>query len=330
MTTEELRKLPKIELHCHLDGSLSREFLEKRLGRKVAETEIQVSEDCRNLSEYLDKFVLPIACLQDEAGLTDAGYDILKTMGGENVRYAEIRFAPLSCAVEGMNTEQAIEALLKGLERGKQDFGVEYNVITCAMRHQSEEENYNMFKAARQFLGAGVCAADLAGAEALYPMSEFMNLFGRVKKLGMPYTIHAGECGNAENIADAVRAGAGRIGHGIAMRGRKDIQELVKRSGVGIEMCPVSNLQTKAVDSPAEYPLREFLDMGLSVTINTDNRAVSGTSMTRELEFIGNTYGVGDEEILHCMENAVKVSFADDNLKDKLYHLVKGTGSVLK
>lgn len=319
MTTEKSRKLPKIELHCHLDGSLSREFLEKRLGRKVAETEIQVSEDCQNLSEYLDKFVLPIACLQDEAGLTDAGYDILKTMGGENVRYAEIRFAPLSCAKEGMSTEQSIEALLKGLERGKQDFGVEYNVITCAMRHQSEEENYNMFKAARQFLGAGVCAADLAGAEALYPMSEFMNLFHRVKKLGMPYTIHAGECGNAENIADAVRAGAGRIGHGIAMRGRKDIQELVKRSGAGIEMCPVSNLQTKAVDSPAEYPLREFLDMGLPVTINTDNRAVSGTSMTRELEFIGKTYGISDEEILLCMKNAVKVSFADDRLKEKLY-----------
>lgn len=330
MTTEELRKLPKIELHCHLDGSLSREFLEKRLGRSVEETEFQVSKDCRNLSEYLDKFVLPLACLQDEAGLTDAGYDILKTMGGENVRYAEIRFAPLSCTVEGMNTKQAIEALLKGLEKGRQDFGVEYNVITCAMRHQSEEENYNLFKTARQFLGAGVCAADLAGAEAQYPMSEFMNLFERVKKLGMPYTIHAGECGNAENIADAVRAGAGRIGHGIAMQGRRDIQELVKGSGVGIEMCPVSNLQTKAVDSPAEYPLREFLDMGLFVTINTDNRAVSGTSLTRELEFIGKTYGVRDEEILLCMKNAVKVSFADDNLKEKLYHLVKGTGSVLQ
>lgn len=131
----------------------------------------------------------------------------------------------------------------------------------------------------------------------------------------MPFTLHAGECGNAENIADAVKAGASRIGHGIAMRGRCDIQELMKRKRIGIEMCPVSNRQTKA----AEYLLREFLDGGLPVTINTDNRTVSGTSITRELEFIQETYGVSDEKILLCMRNAVEVSFAGAQLKERLY-----------
>lgn len=319
MTTEELRKLPKIELHCHLDGSLSREFFRKRLGREVEEGELQVSEDCRNLSEYLDKFRLPLACLQEADAFAEAGYDILRTMSGENVRYAEIRFAPLSSVSKKLGVDRIIEALLQGLEKGKEEFDVAYNVIVCAMRHQSDEENFAMFRAAREFLDAGVCAADLAGAEAMYPMSEFMDLFGRVGKLGMPFTLHAGECGNAENIADAVKAGASRIGHGIAMRGRCDIQELVKRKGIGVEMCPVSNLQTKAVESPAEYPLREFLDGGLSVTINTDNRTVSGTSITRELEFIQETYGVSDEEILLCMRNAVEVSFANDQLKERMY-----------
>lgn len=318
MTTEELRKLPKIELHCHLDGSLSREFVERRLGRSVEETELKVAEDCRSLDEYLGKFVLPIACLQDQTGLTEAGYDVSGTMGRENVRYAEIRFDPLACGSQGMNTVQAIEALLKGLEKGKQEFGTAYNVIVCAMRHYSEEKNMATIRAAREFLGAGVCAADLAGAEAVYPMSEFMNLFGQVKKLGMPFTIHAGECGNAENIADAVRAGAGRIGHGIAMRGRENVQRIVRDTGVGIEMCPVSNLQTKAVNGPEEYPLREFLDGGLLVTINTDNRTVSGTSMTRELEFVQRTYGIGDEEIIQCMRNAVAVSFATDELRERM------------
>ena len=183
MTTKEFKKLPKIELHCHLDGSLSREFIEERLGRSVEETEIRVSKDCRNLEEYLGKFVLPIACLQDQAGLTGAGYDVLRTMGGENVCYAEVRFDPVACGSKGMSTEQAIEALLKGLEKGKQDFGVEYNVIVCAMRHYSEERNYEMIRTARQFLGAGVCAADLAGAEAQYPMSAFRELFRKVRKL---------------------------------------------------------------------------------------------------------------------------------------------------
>lgn len=318
MTTVELRKLPKIELHCHLDGSLSREFIEERLGRSVDETEIRVSEDCRSLEEYLGKFVLPIACLQDRAGLTGAGYDVLRTMGRENVCYAEIRFDPIACGQEGMNTEQAIEALLKGLEKGKRDFGVEYNVIVCAMRHYSEEQNYEMIRTAGQFLGAGVCGADLAGAEAQYPMTEFIHLFQKVKKFGMPCTIHAGECGNADNIVDAVKVGAKRIGHGIAMRGRDDIQELVKKAGVGIEMCPISNLQTKAVSCQEEYPLREFLDKGLLVTINTDNRAVSGTSLTKELEFITAAYGIRDEEIRLCMKNAVEVSFADERTKEEL------------
>lgn len=319
MTTEELRKLPKVELHCHLDGSLSRDFFEKRLGRRVEETELQVTKGCRNLSEYLDKFALPLACLRDPEAFTAAGYDILKTMGAENIRYAEIRFAPLSSVTPVMNVSRMIEALLEGLERGKEEFGVAYNVIVCAMRHQGEAENYDMFQTAREFLGAGVCGADLAGAEAQYPMAEFMELFGKVKKLGMPFTLHAGECGSAENIVDAVRAGASRIGHGIAMRGRKEVQELVKSRDVGIEMCPISNLQTKAAENSAEYPLREFLDRGLPVTINTDNRTVSGTSLTKELEFIQKVYGVSDEEIQLCMRNAVRVSFAEDSLKERLY-----------
>ena len=318
MTIDELKKLPKIELHCHLDGSLSREFIGTRLGRAVSVRELSVEEDCRSLAEYLEKFDLPCSCLKDEDGLEGAGYDVLRTMSRENVCYAEIRFAPLLSVTEEMGTGQVISALLKGLEKGKKDFGVEYNVITCAMRHHSEEENYQMIRTAREFLGKGVCAADLAGAEAVYPMSDFMSLFKRVKELGMPFTLHAGECGNAQNIEDYVLAGAGRIGHGIAMRGKPDIQKLVRKAGVGIEMCPISNLQTKAVPGTEAYPLREFLDAGLMVTINTDNRTVSRTSLTKELDFIQRTYGITDEEILHMMKNAAKTAFVDEEMKKRL------------
>ena len=318
MTIDELKKLPKIELHCHLDRSLSREFIGTRLGRAVSVRELSVEEDCRRLAEYLEKFDLPCSCLKDEDGLEGAGYDVLRTMSRENVCYAEIRFAPLLSVTEEMGTGQVISALLKGLEKGKKDFGVEYNVITCAMRHHSEEENYQMIRTAREFLGKGVCAADLAGAEAVYPMSDFMSLFKRVKELGMPFTLHAGECGNAQNIEDSVLAGAGRIGHGIAMRGKPDIQKLVRKAGVGIEMCPISNLQTKAVPGTEAYPLREFLDAGLMVTINTDNRTVSRTSLTKELDFIQRTYGITDEEILHMMKNAAKTAFVDEEMKKRL------------
>lgn len=318
MKIEELRKMPKIELHCHLDGSLSKEFIERRVSRSVSRQELSVSDDCNSLTEYLEKFDLPIKCLRDVKGLAEAGYDVLETMSGENVIYAEIRFAPLLSVTEDMDVKQVIQSLLSGLEKGKQDFGVEYNVIVCAMRHHSLEQNYEMIKTAREFLGKGVCAADLAGAEAQYPMAEFMELFQKVKELGMPFTIHAGECGNPKNIEDALSAGAGRIGHGIAMKGRQDIQEIVRSHGVGIELCPISNLQTKAVKSTDEYPIREFLDAGLLVTINTDNRTVSNTSMTKELRFVQEVYGISDEEIQTMMKNAIEVSFAEEEVKGKL------------
>ncbi len=318
MTREELITLPKVELHCHLDGSLSRAFIEKRLGKTVSQSELSVSEDCRNLNEYLEKFDLPGRCIMDEEGLKEAGYDVLKSMKKENVCYAEIRFAPLLSETSDMDCRKVIEALITGLERGKSDFGIEYGVITCAMRHHSQEDNYRMIKTAREYLGHGVCAADLAGAESLYPMSEFMELFKKTKEMGMPFTLHAGECGSVQNILDSVEAGAARIGHGIAMRGHKDVQKELQKKGIGIEMCPISNLQTKAVESTKDYPMREFLNTGLKVTVNTDNRTVSNTTLAKELEFIQNTYGITDEEIKLMMKNAVDVAFADDAVKEKV------------
>lgn len=318
MTRKELITLPKVELHCHLDGSLSRAFIEKRLGKTVSQSELSVSEDCRNLNEYLEKFDLPGRCIMDEEGLKEAGYDVLKSMKKENVCYAEIRFAPLLSETSDMDCRKVIEALITGLERGKSDFGIEYGVITCAMRHHSQEDNYRMIKTAREYLGHGVCAADLAGAESLYPMSEFMELFKKTKEMGMPFTLHAGECGNVQNILDSVEAGAARIGHGIAMRGHKDVQKELQKKGIGIEMCPISNLQTKAVESTKDYPMREFLNAGLKVTVNTDNRTVSNTTLAKELEFIQNTYGITDEEVHLMMKNAVDVAFADDAVKEKV------------
>lgn len=318
MTRDELVALPKVELHCHLDGSLSRNFIEKRLGRKVSQEELSVSDDCRSLNEYLEKFYLPGQCLMDAEGLREAGYDVLRSMHQENVCYAEVRFAPLLSETSDMDCRKVIEAVIAGMNKGKQDFGVEYGIITCAMRHHSAEENLRMLQIAREYLGDGVCAADLAGAEALYPMSEFMDVFETVKNLGMPFTLHAGECGNVQNIIDSVEARAGRIGHGIAMRGHRELQSELAKQGIGIEMCPISNLQTKAVQSTAEYPLREFLDAGLKVSINTDNRTVSNTSLAKELEFVQKTYGVSDEEIRKMMQNAVETAFARDDVKERL------------
>ena len=320
MDQTAIQALPKIDLHCHLDGSLSLELVRELTGREVRQEELTASDDCRSLAEYLEKFSLPIQCLSTEDGLRRAGLDFIRQIAQENVRYAEVRFAPQFSAHDGLTVERVIESVLAGLKEGWREYGVESQVIVCAMRHLSDEENLRMISAARGFLGHGVCAADLAGDEAAFPMQRFIGLFDAVRVLGMPFTLHAGECGSAENIEEAVRCGASRIGHGIAMRGKPDVQKLCIDRGIGIEMCPVSNLQTKAVPDAAAYPIREFLDAGLLVTLNTDNRTVSSTSITREIRLVQERYGVTDAEILRIQENALAAAFLDAQKKEQMRH----------
>ncbi len=230
-------------------------------------------------------------------------------------------FCSASVRDADMNCNKVIEALLAGLEKGKRDFGIEYGVITCAMRHHSEEENAQDAADCQRISGTRrVCGRSCRGGK---PVSN-VRIHGTVQKtkaLGMPFTLHAGECGSVQNILDSVETGAGRIGHGIAMRGYADAERIAEK-GIGIEMCPISNLQTKAVESTKNYPMREFLNAGLKVTVNTDNRTVSNTTLTKELEFIQKNYRITDEEIHLMMRNAVDVAFADDAVKERMLKYV--------
>ena len=315
--------MPKAELHCHLDGSLTLAGVREILGKDIALEELQVQPGCQNLAEYLQKFDLPIACLQTPEGIKKASRDFLLDVAKENVRYVEVRFAP-ACSVNNlMNYGTVIESVLDGLKEAKEQSGTFYNVIVCAMRHHDLETNLAMLRGCREFLGEGVCAADLAGDEAAWPMEQFAELFSEAKGLDYPYTIHAGECGRAENILGAVELGAARVGHGIAMRGHKDIIAVCRKHRTGIEMCPVSNIQTHAVDSWEQYPIREFLEEGLMVTLNTDNRTVSGTSLSREMEEVQKHCRVTMEELCKMELNAVEVAFADDSVKHALWKMLR-------
>lgn len=312
----KMRQMPKLDLHCHLDGSLSLGLVRSLLKRDVQIEELQAAPDCKSLAEYLEKFNLPLQCMQTAEGLRKSAYDFLSQAAEENVKYIEARFAPWLSVNESLTCSDVIENVICGLEQGKKEFGVDYRVITCAMRHLPFETNYEMLCAAKEFLGKGVCAADLAGDEAAFPTIEFKDLFHEAAKLGMPFTLHAGECGNAENIALSIAYGAKRIGHGIAMSGREDVKALCRKNGIGIEMCPISNLQTKAVLDGRAYPMREFLDAGLLVTLNTDNRTVSNTSIMDEIEHVQERYGITEEEIIQMQKNAVEAAFVSEDVKE--------------
>lgn len=315
-----IQQLPKIDLHCHLDGSLTKALIEKYVDQLVTPEMLTVSEDCRSLTEYLEKFELPLQCLQSETGLEDGAYSFVEEIAKENTKYIEVRFAPMLSVHEALSCEKVIEAVRKGMERGKADFGVHYSIIVCAMRNHSVEKNRKMLKCAREFLGNGVCALDLAGDESAYPTLLFRELFQESNRLGMPFTIHSGETGNLENVREAYELGAKRIGHGIALKQDLELMRAYAAAGIGVEMCPASNFQTKAVRSWQEYPLCQFLDAGIKVSINTDNRTVSGTTMTKELTKIYEQYGHDDSLILTLLKNAAETAF-DPEIKEKLYKL---------
>ncbi len=333
MNKEWLEKLPKLDLHCHLDGSMSPEVIEllmeeegkegsdKLTIRQIRER-LQVSDDCKSLAEYLEKFDLPISYIQDEKGLKYGAYDLLKNASKENVKYIEVRFAPTISVNDRMTTRQVIEAVLEGIKKAEEDYPIKGQVIVCGMRHYSIETNIEMLKEARNYLGHGVCALDLAGDEAAHPTTEQVELFKTAKSLDMPYIIHSGETGSLENVKTAVELGAKRLGHGIALIKDKNLMKTVKEKRIGVEMCPTSNLQTKAIENWDQYPLNDFLEAGILATINTDNRTISNTTISKEFSQINKNLGISPETILRLTKNAIDTSFADDNIKHNLIKML--------
>lgn len=318
MRFREAFTLPKIDLHCHLDGSISLDCLEFLLGRNISLLEIEVDDKCDSLKTYLEKFNLPVSAIQTEDALRAAAFDVIRQASNENIRYIEIRFAPLLSISKRLTADQVLEAVIAGAREGCSRYGVRFQVIVCLMRQHSLADNISLLYTAKKYLGRGVCAIDLAGDEAAYPMSEFKDLFYEARRMGIPFTIHAGECGNLENIVEAINYGAARIGHCIALKGHQKEIDFCRERGIGIEMCPVSSTQTKAVTPKNENPLREFLDNGLLVTINTNNRTVSDTRMTKEIMRVQAEYGITDKGIIQLQKNAVEISFAPEILKEEL------------
>ena len=323
MLEKDFLNRPKIDLHCHLDGSLVLKSMSEILGREVLEEEIQVSDNCTSLAEYLQKFDLPISCIQTEAGLKKSAKDFLLNLQKDHVKYIEARFAPFFSCGEGLSYRQVMESVLDGFKEASEECGILYQVIACNMRHLDEETNIRMMRECREFLGEGLCAIDLAGDEAGMPNALFGNLFAEAKRLDYPYTIHAGECGSVQSILDAVEMGAKRIGHGIAMMGNLEVQKVLAGKGIGVEMCPISNYQTKALKPEDVYPIREFAKTGVMVTVNTDNRTVSNTSITKEMEFLNERFGISEEELYLYQMNAVDVAFCDESMKHEIWKALK-------
>lgn len=315
----------RVELHCHLDGSLNVDFVQRQLAsqgitinRADLEERLKVKQDCTSLTEYLDKFDLPLQCLQTKESLEQAAYELVMDVAKDDVGYIEVRFAPMLSTEKGLTCAEVIDSVVRGLKKGESESGTYAFAIVCAMRHHFLQQNMEMLQAARPFVGKGVCALDLAGDESAYPTSLFRELFIQAKEWEIPFTIHSGECGSVDNIQEAIELGAKRLGHGIALEKSPELRRMCREKGIGIEMCPTSNLQTKAVENLENYPLKQFLDEGLLVSVHTDNRTVSGTTMEQEETLVKKRLQLSDEMWLQCTKNAIQTAFASEEIKEEL------------
>lgn len=313
-----------IDLHLHLDGSISlesaRELAEiQKISLPESDEELldllQVEEDCRDLNEYLEKFDLPVSLLQTKETLSTAVYNLEKELEELGLIYAEIRFAPQLHTQNGLTQAEIVEAAIEGMNRC--DF--RSNLILCCMRgDDNSEQNIETVYVAEEYLGKGVAAIDIAGAEALFPTENFDELFVLAAQLNVPYTIHAGEADGPDSVYNALDFGTKRIGHGV--RSAED-EELVKRlakEGIALELCPTSNLNTKIFENMSEYPIVEFMEAGVKVTVNSDNMIVSGTDVQEELQKLIDTFNLTGDQLRILVNNAVEASFADNETKEWL------------
>jgi adenosine deaminase len=317
---EVFRALPKTDLHVHLDGSLRLETI-LELGREQGvelpaidlpglEAAIGCGHHFGSLVEYLRGFDITLRVMQTEEALERIAFELAEDAHRENVRYMEVRYAPMLHTRRGLKLTKVVEAVLAGLRRARETYSIKANVIVCGIRNISSDSSYQMAELAVAYKGRGVVGFDLAGAEADFPPKHHRAAFQLVRDNNVNCTIHAGEAYGPESIAQAIHVcGAHRVGHGCRLREDGDLLHYIIDHRIPLECCPSSNVQTGAVKDLATHPLKLYFDLGVRVTINTDNRLITDTSVSKELFLVHTKLGVPFVDIKSMILAGVKSSF---------------------
>jgi adenosine deaminase len=317
---EVFRALPKTDLHVHLDGSLRPETV-LELGRaervplpaddpEGLRSALGCGQRMESLEQYLKQFEVMLQVLQTEEALERVAFELAEDAHRENVRYMEVRYSPMLHTRRGLKLTSVVEAVLHGLKRAHGTYGIEANVIICGIRDISPHASYEMAELAVAYKGRGVVGFDLAGAEADNPPKRHRQAFQLVRDNNINCTIHAGEAYGPESIAQAIHVcGAHRIGHGCRLVENGDLLHYVNDHRIPLECCPSSNVQTGAVRNLRSHPLKLYFDLGLRVTVNTDNRLITDTSVANELWLVHTRMRVPFREIKSIIISGFKAGF---------------------
>jgi adenosine deaminase len=328
VTRSLLEQLPKAELHCHLDGSVRPETL-LDLGREYgmpmpgddaeAIREHMIVRDAHNLEEYLARFSTTLSVMQKTEAIERIAYELAEDAWREGVWYLEVRFAPNLNTREGLTSAQALESAIKGLRRAERDTGIVSRVLVCALRTLPPSASMEMARLAVDFHGDGVVGFDLAGAESSNPASAHAEAFQYARSHDVACTCHAGEGDGAESVREAVHScGASRIGHGTRLIEDDALTEFVNDRRIAVEVCLTSNVQTHATSSLEAHPLPEYVRRGLNVVLNTDNRLMSGTTLTDEYHLASQGLGLSFDELARIALNGFESAFLGWNERQAL------------
>jgi adenosine deaminase len=317
---ELFESLPKADLHVHLDGSLRLDTIVELAREENVELPssdpgelrriMHLGENCGSLAEYLKAFDVTLRVMQTESALYRIAYELCEDAARENVRYMEVRYAPMLHTQRGLKLTKVIEAVLAGLKAARDKCGIESNIIICGIRNVSPASSLEMAELAVAYKGRGVVGFDLAGAEYDHPAKHHRAAFQLVRDNNINVTIHAGEAYGPESVAQAIHVcGAHRIGHGCRLREDGDLLHYVNDHRIPLECCPSSNVQTGAVRDLASHPLKLYFNLGLRVTVNTDNRLITDTSVSKELWLCHTQMGMSFRDIKSMIMAGFKSSF---------------------
>jgi adenosine deaminase len=316
---ELLRLLPKAELHCHLDGSLRPQTmleLGRELGKPMPATdadtlrEFMRVDDARHLEDYLERFGITLSVMQTASALDRIAYELAEDAAADGVRYIEVRYAPVLNTREGLTLEQAVEAPLHGLHRAEREHGIVGRVIVCALRHMPQSVSQELAELAVAYRHHGVVGFDLAGGEVGNPARLHVAAFEYARSHDLACTCHAGEADEALSVREAIHVcGVHRVGHATRLIEDTSLTDYCNDRRIPLEICLTSNVQTRAVRSYATHPVREYFDRGLNVVLNTDNRLMSGTTLTDEYVHAAQSLDFTFDELARVALNGFESAF---------------------
>jgi adenosine deaminase len=326
--SELLRRLPKAELHCHLDGSVRPETLlelgreyKRAMPRDDAEAlrDYMRVDDARSLEDYLARFDVTLSVMQTAEALERIAYELAIDAGRDGVRYLEVRYSPVLNLRGGLSLGAALEAPLRGIERAEREGGPIARIIVCGLRHMTPDVSLELAHLAVEYRRNGVVGFDLAGGELGNPAAVHAQAFSYARAHDLACTCHAGEGADASSVRDAVHVcGANRIGHATRLIEDESLTQYVNDRRIALEICLTSNVQTRAVESYQEHPLRRYYDRGMNVVLNTDNRLMSGTTLTDEYLHAARALGFTFDELCEIALNGFASAFIPWEERERL------------